>query len=104
MKAFDDDTITVTVCDTLAIESRARPWDIKSLIISDPREKKDLRRLLRGSGSGVEREYVCGKWVVNMGLGGGSRVEVVRVSCHLRGKRVFGGGERGFVRCTYYRF
>ena len=27
MKAFDDDTITITVFDTLAIESRARAWD-----------------------------------------------------------------------------
>ena len=27
VKAFDDDTITITGLDTLAIESRARPWD-----------------------------------------------------------------------------
>ena len=27
MKAFDNDTITITVFDTLAIESRARPWE-----------------------------------------------------------------------------
>ena len=26
MKAFDDDTITMTAFDTLIIESRARPW------------------------------------------------------------------------------
>ena len=34
MKTFDHDTITITVYDALAIESRTGPWDIVKVIMA----------------------------------------------------------------------